>query len=87
MPKKKKQTPRKPAGFRLLTQPLAMKDKSTNKKPRMEACPKCGQPFDPTEHGIYECPRCCAPGSTACCNPGGNNCLCVDCENTPPEKE
>lgn len=43
-------------------------------------CPKCGAPFDRSEHCIYECPRCHIPGSTACCNPGGNNCLCIECE-------
>ncbi|MCX6901710.1 MAG: hypothetical protein NT105_23775 [Verrucomicrobia bacterium] len=43
-------------------------------------CPKCGMTFDPAIHAVYECPRCNLPGSTACCNPGGNNCICQQCE-------
>lgn len=51
--------------------------------PDLEACPKCGELFDPREHKIVECPRCLCEGSTACCNPGGVGCLCVECEEAP----
>jgi Zn finger protein HypA/HybF involved in hydrogenase expression len=50
------------------------------KQPKQEKCPKCGQEFDPREHEVVECPRCGVEGSTACCNPGGRNCICVACE-------
>ena len=51
------------------------------KKPtKSEPCPKCGQPFDPKKDEVIECPRCHVEGSTACCNPGGRNCICVLCE-------
>ena len=51
------------------------------KKPaRQENCPKCGQPFDPKEDQVVECPRCHIEGSTKCCNPAGQNCVCTECE-------
>lgn len=48
---------------------------------KTEKCPKCGEPCDPKEDTVVECPRCGKEGSTACCNMGGRNCLCNDCEN------
>jgi hypothetical protein len=61
---------------------LAELDEHGNAKPdpKTKECPKCGEKFDPSEHSIYECPRCNLPGSTACCNPGGNHCICAQCE-------
>jgi hypothetical protein len=51
------------------------------KKPiKQENCPKCGQPFDPNEDQVVECPRCHIEGSTKCCNPAGQNCVCTECE-------
>lgn len=58
----------------------AKRGKFVQVAPPMEHCPKCGQEFDPREASIYECPRCGQEGSSACCNPGGNNCLCMNCE-------
>lgn len=52
-----------------------------------EQCPKCGKEFDPKEDAIHECPGCGIEGSTACCNPGGSNCLCADCESEEEELE
>jgi len=34
---------------------------------------------------IIECPRCHIEGSTGCCNPGGRNVICVDCEEAENE--
>ena len=56
------------------------KDNPMKKQAKQEACPKCGQTFDQAEHQVIECPRCRVEGSTACCNPGGRNCICADCE-------
>jgi hypothetical protein len=47
---------------------------------KTEMCPRCGEPFDPTEDTVVECPLCGIEGSTACCNMGGSNCPCNDCE-------
>jgi len=47
---------------------------------KQEKCPKCGEPFDPARDEVVECPRCHSEGSTKCCNPGGRNCLCTECE-------
>ena len=47
---------------------------------KKENCPKCGQPFDPKVDQVIECPRCGQEGATRCCNPGGRNCLCLECE-------
>lgn len=47
-----------------------------------EHCPKCGEEFDPKLDRIYECPKCGIEGSSRCCNAGGNNCLCVQCEES-----
>jgi len=49
-------------------------------------CPKCGMEFDPTDYDIVECPECGSPGSTKCCNPGGKNCLCSECEQGPEDE-
>lgn len=50
-----------------------------------EKCPKCGMSFDPKEWSIHECPRCGCEGSSKCCNPGGNNCICIECEEAEDE--
>ena len=50
-------------------------------KTKPETCPKCGQPYDPETDTVCECPRCHKDGSTACCNIGGRNCPCNECEN------
>jgi hypothetical protein len=50
------------------------------KRTKKETCPKCGQAFDPRKDQVVECPRCHVEGSTACCNLGGRNCTCVECE-------
>lgn len=47
---------------------------------RDDQCPKCGESYDPVKYGEYECPKCGVVGSSKCCNPGGNNCLCAECE-------
>jgi hypothetical protein len=52
-----------------------------------EKCPSCGEEFDPSTDEIVECPRCGKEGCTAYCCPGGNNCLCVECEGKGDEKE
>lgn len=44
-------------------------------------CPKCGLEFDPFVEDLVECPRCGQEGSTACCNPGGADTLCIDCNS------
>jgi hypothetical protein len=49
---------------------------------KREKCPKCSEPFDPRKDTVIECPRCHKEGSTACCNMGGRNCLCNECENS-----
>ena len=43
-------------------------------------CPNCGEEAELEGNEIVECPECGCEGSTACCNPGGRNCLCVQCE-------
>lgn len=48
--------------------------------------PKCGGPHDPTKDDIVECPECMQAGSTGCCNPGGVNCLCADCEEAEEDE-
>ena len=50
-----------------------------------DKCPKCGGPHNDATDQIVSCPECQADGSTACCNPGGVNCLCADCENAEDE--
>lgn len=52
---------------------------------KTEKCPKCGQAYDPRKDKVVECPRCHAEGSTACCNPGGRNCTCTECEEGDTE--
>jgi hypothetical protein len=47
---------------------------------KTEKCPKCGKAFDPEQDTIIECPCCHEKGSTACCNVGGRNCPCNECE-------
>ena len=47
---------------------------------KKESGPKCGQPFDPSKDSVVECPRCHVEVSTRCCNPGGRNCICTQCE-------
>jgi hypothetical protein len=49
-------------------------------------CPKYGEKYNPEEHSVYVCPKCETEGSSACCNPGGNNCLCASCENGEDEE-
>jgi hypothetical protein len=50
-------------------------------------CPKCGTEIEnPEDHNIVECPKCCLPGSTFCCNVMGSGCLCVECESIEVEK-
>jgi hypothetical protein len=46
----------------------------------MENCPKCGEEYDPKQDQIVMCPRCGNEGSTKCCNPAGQRCLCLECE-------
>ena len=53
---------------------------------KAEKCPKCGEPFDPAKDEVVECPKCGIEGSTKCCNPGGQNCLCTECEEGGPEE-
>lgn len=45
-----------------------------------EDCPKCGEEFDDREDQIVICPECNSEGSTACCNPGGQGVICLECE-------
>jgi len=45
-------------------------------------CPKCGQAYDDKKDQLVSCPRCQFEGSTACCNPAGKNCICVECEES-----
>ena len=54
---------------------------------KTEKCPRCGEPYDPKEDQIVECPRCGREGSTACCNSGGKGCLCVECEENEDDVE
>jgi len=43
-------------------------------------CPKCGELYPSKEYDILECPKCGIEGSEFCCNSGGKNCLCNDCD-------
>jgi hypothetical protein len=47
-----------------------------------DICPKCGKPYDTEKDDIIICPRCDQAGATNCCNPGGRNCICLDCEES-----
>lgn len=42
-----------------------------------ECCPTCGLE-NPT--AVYECSDCGKEGCLEQCCPGGNNCICVECE-------
>jgi hypothetical protein len=55
----------------------------SKKKPKREKCPKCGEDTAKT----YECPRCEIEGCIEACNTGGNNCVCVECEQQEAEEE
>ena len=50
-------------------------------------CPKCGEPYDTDKYDLYICPRCGEEGSSACCNPGGNYTLCIDCNSLDVDGE
>lgn len=63
----------------IVIKPMKNKDSSN--------CPKCGQSYETEKHAVYECPSCGVSGSTACCNPGGNNCLCAECENSSDDED
>jgi len=47
---------------------------------QMEKCPLCHTPFNPKDDQLVTCYSCMETGSTACCMPGGNGCLCEECE-------
>jgi hypothetical protein len=70
--------------WKVIALPAAEKMKKAKKEkktePQTETCPKCGTIYDPKHDGIVECRRCGAEGSTACCNPAGKGCICLDCE-------
>lgn len=46
-----------------------------------EKCPKCGG----LTEKLYTCPECGIHGCVERCNSGGNNCLCVECEEGDEE--
>jgi hypothetical protein len=50
-------------------------------------CPACGEEYDPKDYEVVECPRCGKSGSTKCCCPGGNGCICVECEERPDDEQ
>jgi hypothetical protein len=43
-------------------------------------CPRCGDLYDARMDFLVVCPICKQQGSTACCNPHGEACICADCE-------
>jgi len=43
-------------------------------------CPKCGEPANLFEYPVFICIECGIRGSKSCCNPGGRNALCIDCD-------
>ena len=45
-------------------------------KAKVKRCPKC----DGETEQIYICPECYEEGCLERCNPGGNNCICLKCE-------